>query len=186
MAYYIDLKNNSVFSSLTQPSDLSSMERIDSSLARQCGLSFGQRLTDAQIAALRIGTIQAFQAASGNPLPLADPDVAPGRGTEVAVPSVADVPARATTSWVSIPPSVTRASTAAGIVEAFAWVILVLGVILGIAVALQTDYDVNGDKVHPYVGLGIGLAIGVAINCLMIIMVAAYIKAKMELAQRAG
>jgi hypothetical protein len=40
--------------------------------------------------------------------------------------------------------------------------------------------------VHPYVGVGIGLAIGVAINCLMIIMVAAYIKAKMELAQRAG
>ena len=62
-----------------------------------------------------------------------------------------------------------------------------LGVIAGIVVASQTSFGRNDygniEKTHPYIGAGIGIAIGVAINCLMIIMVAAYIKAKMELAR---
>ena len=60
--------------------------------------------------------------------------------------------------------------------------ILVLTVIGGLIIAAQTSYD-GYETTHPYIGVGIGIAIGGSINCLMIIMVAAYIKAKMELAR---
>ena len=84
-----------------------------------------------------------------------------------------------------MPPSVARAKAAAAAVEIVAWVILGIGVLAGLVIASQTEYS-HGEHIHPYIGTGIGLVLGIALNCLLMVMVSTYIKAKMELAQRAG
>jgi len=58
--------------------------------------------------------------------------------------------------------------------------VLILSLILGVAVAAQTRTTIDGESVHPFVWTGIGIAIGGAFQCLVVIMIAAYIEAKTE------
>jgi hypothetical protein len=182
MPYYIDPETKTIFVGGFYADVNSSFVKIDENLCTQLDLRHGQVLSTEQITALRAGDAQAFEYSQ------------PGTSTNIGEDAPHDRSTLRDTAQLGsvsrpMPASVARARAAAGTVEAFSWVILVLGVIAGIAVALQTDYAATEsgiERVHPYVGQGIGIAIVVAMNCLMIIMVAAYIKAKMELARRAG
>lgn len=91
----------------------------------------------------------------------------------------------AATSFV--PYSVTRAAKVATAVETISWLLLIAAVIGGLVVAAQTGSEINSwgsaHTTHPHVVLGIGLALGGAFQCLLVIMIASYIRAKMELAQ---
>lgn len=75
-----------------------------------------------------------------------------------------------------------RAFRVASRVEAFALLVLVLGVIGGAIVAFMTDESCSGSysckTTHPYVGLGIGLAVATALQASVVIMLAVYIQAR--------
>ena len=77
------------------------------------------------------------------------------------------------------------ARSVAALVEALGWILLVLAVLTGVIVAARSEPDFFGNEHHPHVGLGVAIAVGGAFQCLVIIMVAAYIKARMDLAQHA-
>ena len=172
MAFYIDPATHRVF--ISDPGSVTeNLVLIDRSVARSLNLQHGQLLTEKAIRVI-VGpdAMKFFSSTPGSEVSETEASEEPTSSTEIASHNLA-----------ALPRSVGRASNAAGTVEGFAWLILVLTVIAGIGIAAQTHYDLNGQTTHPYVGYGIGIAIGGSINCLMIIMVAAYIKAKMELAR---
>ena len=80
-----------------------------------------------------------------------------------------------------------RVEAVAQFVETVMWVVLALSVIGGVLLASATDSSCGGfgddcsfwDE-RPLFGLGVGLAIGGVIQCSMIIMVAAYIRARAD------
>ena len=82
---------------------------------------------------------------------------------------------------------VSSAKQIALIVEIIAWVLAVGSVIAGLVLATTTrDFDEGlglTDVRHPFVATGAALAVGGLFQCLIIVMVARYIRARMLLAQ---
>ncbi|MFZ4720618.1 MAG: hypothetical protein ACOYMR_14410 [Ilumatobacteraceae bacterium] len=77
-----------------------------------------------------------------------------------------------------------KALSIASSMEMFAWILLALGVIGGIVLALQEvkTCSLNSafcDTSRPYIGAGVGLAVAAAFNAGIVIMVAAYIQARL-------
>jgi hypothetical protein len=80
-----------------------------------------------------------------------------------------------------------RVESVAQFVETAMWVILALSVLGGLILALQTDSacdnylaDCSFWEARPLFGLGVGLAIVGVIQCSMIIMLAAYVRARAD------
>ena len=91
-------------------------------------------------------------------------------------------PSTSQSEWSSSQSAATRrANTAAGLVEAAAWFALCASIVLGFSVARRTVHNlVSGETEHPYIATGIGIAFAGSFQALVVIMIAAYIKARTE------
>ncbi len=141
---------------------------VDGETAAVCGLFDGQMLSEGQVQALRDGSLSAFRRASEGLMtdePAgAGPTVGPGAPVgEVKGPSDLTGPGA-------------RAVAAAGVAEVIAWISGVAGVILGIALAMQKEYEGWDEYSRPYVGLGVGVALASVFQASLLIMVAAFIQ----------
>jgi hypothetical protein len=76
-----------------------------------------------------------------------------------------------------------RANGAARIVEAAAWISLVLCLIGGVVLATVTTNDEYSDPERPFLGLGLLIAVAGSLQALSLIMVAAYISYRTEYGQ---
>jgi hypothetical protein len=76
-------------------------------------------------------------------------------------------------------PAAQRANTIAGIVEVASWLFLLGFLVLGVAVASQHEYE-SGAKAYPYLVEGIAVAVVGSFQCLVVLMVASYIKARLS------
>jgi hypothetical protein len=180
MPYFIDTANSEVVVRPPGATAAPGQAIIDGETAAACGLVHGQRLTPEQAQALLDGSPSRFRALLAGDTADGTDGTAPASRAEVpsaALPSPA-VGSPAPTSTRSA--AAQRANRAAMIVESVSWIVLILSVVLGVAAALQTRLDIEGQTVHPFVWAGIGIAIGGAFQALVVIMVAAYIQAKTE------
>ena len=154
-----------------------SYREVDLDRVLQLGLNDGYPVTSEQL--------QYLLSVPTEPVSdLPSPTVSPAR--TLSVPPAAGAH-RATST---VPQSVDEARTAAATVGAIGYVLLVLSAIGGLLVALQkevvevdTYFGSDFDTVYPYVWQGIGIAVVGAFQALLVIMVAKYIQAKMELAK---
>ncbi len=136
---------------------------LSHSIAEEAGLRNGQLLTAEQLDALHQGSVADYRAAGGD-MPT----------TSVAAPRPAG-PRRSS--------SREHAHQIASIVEALAWALMVLGIVVGIVVMLQVRdaFDELGIRQErPYFGTGLMLVVGSVFNCLLVVMVAAYIQFRTE------
>jgi ABC-type transporter Mla maintaining outer membrane lipid asymmetry permease subunit MlaE len=137
-------------------------------IAEQAGLRTGQLLTAEQLEALRRRSIADYRAAGGD-VPT----------TPVAAPRPV-VPRRSSRE---------HAHHIASIVEVLAWALMVIGILVGLVVMLQVrdtfdEFGVGDER--PYVGEGLMLVVGSVFNCLLVVMVAAYIKYRTDPAPAEG
>lgn len=137
------------------------MTKVHSQTAIDCDLQDGQRLSPQQFAALRSKSVSGF--------------LGLGVGDDsVASVAQASSPARQSSTM-------RRAGGVARVVEVVCWLFLVASVVLGIAVAAQTRVNqFTGESDHPFVATGIAMAIFGAFQALVVVMVAAYIRARSE------
>lgn len=147
-----------------------SYREVDLERVLRLGLNDGHPVTSEQL--------QYLLSVSTEPVSdLPSPTVSPA-GTLGAPPaSVVAQSAKA-----KVPSSVDEARAAATMVGGFGYFFLMLSAILGIAIAVSTEY-VNGEEIHPYVWQGIAIGLAGIFQALLIIMIAKYIQAKMELAK---
>ncbi|MEN9824077.1 MAG: hypothetical protein RLZ04_2503, partial [Actinomycetota bacterium] len=109
--------------------------------------------------------------------------ILPSDAVHVDSPVATRVYSPTTVSKSAIPASVGHARKIADLVHAIGWALLILSVGVGIAIAAKSERD-NYETVHPYVVEGIAIAVGGAFQSLLIIMIASYIVARLDLAQR--
>jgi hypothetical protein len=177
MPYFIDTANLEVV--VRPPGAVAGQGQavIDGETAAACGLTHGQKLTADQAQALLDGSPSRFRAllagdATGDAAAQPSSDTPPA---QFRTPATGPSPTGTLRS-----PAAQRANRAATIVEVVSWIVLILSVVSGVAIAAQTRIDSNGETAHPFVWTGIGVAIGGAFQALVVIMIAAYIEAKTE------
>jgi hypothetical protein len=89
-------------------------------------------------------------------------------------------------AWVGAPKQTARrAESVASYVEVTMWVFLVLSVVGGSFIGFQRDSDCDFSdcsfsETYPLLGLGLGVAIAGVVQCLMVIMIATYIRARAD------
>ena len=167
MPYFIDIERRQVVVMPPGATSTPGQIFIDAEIAAASDLHPGQVLTEAQASALLDGSPIEYRAASPQAPPLPSP-----RPAETQTGSQRSRPTRSATA--------ARASGVAGVVEGMAWFFLVASVLGGILLTVQTRTDAFGFKDHPYVVAGVTIAIGGAFQALVVIMIAAYIKARTE------
>lgn len=74
-----------------------------------------------------------------------------------------------------------RAMSVASVVELAGWIGVFASFIIGVALIAVKGDPYLEQAGRPYAVAGITLMVGGAINCLMVVMIAAYIKARLEL-----
>ncbi|MCX6520875.1 MAG: hypothetical protein NTZ21_09450 [Actinobacteria bacterium] len=134
-------------------------------IAQQAGLRTGQLLTAEQLEALQRRSIADYRAAGGD------------------VPTTPTPPVTAPATPRSRRSAREHAHQVASIVEALAWALMVLGIVVGLIVMLQVRdvFDEFGlSQERPYFGDGLMLVVGSVFNCLLVVMVAAYIQFRTE------
>lgn len=163
MPYFVNLEHRQVIVRAPGATVSDGEVELFQPIAEQAGLRTGQLLTAEQLEALQRRSIADYRAAGG------------------------DVPE--TPSPAPRPPG-PRRSTArehahqiASVVETLAWTLMVIGVLVGIVVMLQVRdvFDEFGmQQERPYFGEGLMLLVGSVFNCLLVVMVAAYIQFRTE------
>jgi hypothetical protein len=162
---------------------------INRETAIACELRNGQRITTEQLAALRTKSISAFRASQGIEQPaqrLPDEPVSTGFAAQYPPTVGQALPAPVAGRMVPVQAArqsstSRRANSVAGVVEGICWLFLVVSVVLGIVIAAQSRVsDLTGEREHPYVAAGISIAVVGCFEALVVIMFAAYIKARTE------
>lgn len=90
------------------------------------------------------------------------------------------------TSGVSAVSVARGAEQVALAVEVIAWVLAAIVVLAGVILALTTrgsEFSFEG-QTHPFVGAGIGVAVGGLFQCLIVVMLARYIRVRMMLVRQ--
>ena len=165
MPYFIDLERRQVVVMPPGATPVAGQSLVDANTATATDLRHGQVLTEAQVSALLSASPDAFRAAT-----------AQATGTR-QTPG----PSGAAATGPRRPKSTAaRANAVAGLVEGFAWAFLVLSVVGGLVVALQTRLGEFGTNEHPYVGSGLLIAVAGSFQALVVIMFATYIKWRTE------
>lgn len=116
---------------------------------------------------------------------LSDPSLTPL--SQPAHSSPARAAASSQQSSPPLPDSGRTAVRAANWVIALAFLGVLFGVIGGIIIALQTEVSGSGwsrDETRPYVGYGLGLVFAAVLQAAVLIMIAAYVKYRVESTQR--
>jgi hypothetical protein len=164
MPYFIDIGRNVIVVTApghwVSPVQRTTMVEVDRFTAEACGLRHEQTLTDAQVDALRKGSIDEFRLLTTTP---------------------ADAQESTPTATARTSSAAQRASTVARLVEFASWVFLVICISVGIGVAsVPTTNAITGESEHSNVLAGVAIAIGGAFQALVVIMVATYIIARTE------
>lgn len=166
MPFFVDLDQLQV---IVRPPGATARDgevELSQPIAVQAGLRTGQRLSTEQLDALQRGSIADYRAAGG--------EVPAAPGVPVAGPTPAG-PRRRTAKE--------HAHQIASIVEALAWALMVIGILVGLVLMLQVrdtfdEFGVRDER--PYVESGLMLVVGSVFNCLLVVMVAAYIRFRTE------
>lgn len=69
-----------------------------------------------------------------------------------------------------------RALAAASFAEIIGWLLALAGAVLGVAVAVQEEYDGFSGSSHPYVWAGIAIGVAAIFQASLVIMISAYIQ----------
>jgi len=147
---------------------------VDLDAVLRLGLNDGYRVTREQLDELLGDAFSTAQSPSAaRPGDLRTPGVPPSVGRS---------------NGEGLPHSVDEARGVAVTVGAIGYLILILSVIAGLLVAAQTEtvdsYFGGGDeRVYPHVWQGLGIAFAGSFQALLVIMIAKYIEAKMEIAK---
>jgi hypothetical protein len=163
MPYFVDLEHRQVIVRAPGATVNDGEVEVYQPIAVQAGLRTGQLLTAEQLEALQRRSIADYRAAGGE-VPTAP------------VPAPAPPPSRRSSARA-------HAHQVASIVEALAWALMVLGIVVGLIVMLQVRdvFDEFGlSQERPYFGEGLMLVVGSVFNCLLVVMVAAYIQFRTE------
>jgi hypothetical protein len=193
MPYFVDTSGDFLFVVVLPPGrglpSRASVE-INRETAEACDLRDHQRLSTEQLAALQAKSVAAFHACRPveRSLQGSSGEVqAAGTAAQRAAPIVghslpAPVPGRSSpVQGVHQSSTSRRANSVAGVVEGICWLFLVVSVVLGLVIAAQSRVsEFTGEREHPYVAAGISIAVVGAFEALVVIMFAAYIKARTE------
>ncbi len=157
MPYFVNLAERRVIVRSPGASAAEGEIEIDRDTALDAGIRTGQILTDEQIDALRRRSIDDYRKAGGEvPLPAARLPIG-SSGVDLRA----------------------HAHRIASVVETLAWCLMVLGIVFGLVALLQvrdTLDEFGTGTERPYVGTGLTLIVGSVFNCLLVVMVAAYIR----------
>ena len=163
---------------------------INRETAKACDLRDRQILSTEQLAALRRKSVDDFRACQ--PADQAHQGSVGGAqaarpAAQYAAPLVgrslpAPVASRASpVQGVYQSSTSRRANSVAGVVEGVCWLFLVVSVVLGLVIAVQSRVSVfTGEREHPYVAAGFAIAVVGTFEALVVIMFAAYIKSRTE------
>lgn len=110
----------------------------------------------------------------------AQPTSAPSAGS-LPPPGVSPGASGANGDGAAVPrplsPAAARARGAAATVEALSWILMFLGIVVGIVVAIQKEVSFATDETtHPYVGTGIAIIVVSIFQACTLIMISAYIQ----------
>jgi len=89
-------------------------------------------------------------------------------------------------AWIGAPKQTARRTeSVASYVEVTMWFFMVLSVVGGSFIGFQRDSDCDFSdcsfsETYPFLGLGLGVAIAGVVQCLMVIMIATYIRARAD------
>lgn len=179
MPKYVDLTTMKVV--VTSPGHLLrgvGYLQIDDSTAAVFGLSSGTHVTAEQLEMIRKG-------GKVSPSPLAATRLGPPTTSSAPATSSSAGYGGSTPARYYAPPSVARARAVASVIELMSWIAVVICVIAGLLLVMKKEVSPYTDEwTHPYVGAGIAVAVGGSFQCLLVIMIASYIRAKMDIASR--
>ncbi len=163
MPYFVNLEHLQVIVRAPGAAARDGEVELFQPIAEQAGLRTGQLLTAEQLEALQRRSVADYRAAGGEVPALTAADPAP--------PTSRRSSARE------------HAHQIASVVESLAWALMVIGILVGIVVMLQVrdvfdEFGVSQER--PYFGEGLMLVVGSVFNCLLVVMVAAYIQFRTE------
>jgi hypothetical protein len=163
MPYFVNLEHRQVIVRAPGATVSDGEVELFQPIAEQAGLRTGQLLTAEQLEALQRRSIADYRAAGG--------DVPEAPSPAPKPPGQRRTPPRE------------HAHQIASIVESLAWALMVIGIVVGLVVMLQVRdvFDELGIRQErPYFGEGLMLLVGSVFNCLLVVMVAAYIQFRTE------